>query len=109
VPLLLEQAQIVQPDAMSWFQLAAAYASLRRWLEAIDAYERALALDPDYAVAMFDLGGAHWNSGDAATAAQVWTAAIERFPDHELSAKLKRDFSLLFSDPATCQPGDDAR
>jgi tetratricopeptide (TPR) repeat protein len=32
VPLLLEQAQIVQPDAMSWFQLAAAYASLRRWL-----------------------------------------------------------------------------
>jgi hypothetical protein len=26
VPLLLEQAQIVQPDAMSWFQLAAAYA-----------------------------------------------------------------------------------
>jgi hypothetical protein len=26
VPLLLEQAQTVQPDAMSWFQLAAAYA-----------------------------------------------------------------------------------
>jgi len=109
VPLLLEQAQTVQPDAMSWFQLAAAYASLRSWPEAIDAYERTLALDPDYAVAMFDLGGAHWNSGDAATAAEVWTAAIERFPDHELSAKLKRDFSLLFSDPAAGQPGDDAR
>lgn len=106
VPLLLEQAQIVQPDAMSWFQLAAAYASLRRWLEAVDAYERALALDPDYAVAMFDLGGAYWNSGDAVTAAEVWAAAIERFPDHELSAKLKRDFPLLFSDPAAGQPGD---
>lgn len=100
VPLLLEQAQIVQPDAMSWFQLAAAYASLRSWPEAIDAYERALALDPDYAVAVFDLGGAHWNSGDAATAAEIWMAAIERFPDHELSATLKRDFSFLFSDPA---------
>lgn len=64
IPLLLEQAQIVQPDAMSWFQLAAAYASLDNWREAIEAYEKALAIDPDYAVAMFDLGGAHWNSGN---------------------------------------------
>uniref|UniRef100_UPI000576DDA9 tetratricopeptide repeat protein n=4 Tax=Bradyrhizobium TaxID=374 RepID=UPI000576DDA9 len=109
VPLLLEQAQIVQPDAMSWFQLATAYASVGWWREAIDAYERALALDPDYAVAMFDLGGAHWNSGDAATAAEVWAAALERFPDHELSGKLRCNFSFLFSDPAAGQPGDGAR
>lgn len=109
VPLLLEQAQIIQPDAMSWFQLAAAYANLDRWREAIEAYEKALALDPDYAVAMFDLGGAHWNSGNAATAAKVWTAAMERFPDHELSAKLQCDFSFLFGDPAAGQPGDGAR
>ncbi len=95
VPLLLEQAQTIQPDAMSWFQLAASYASLSNWPEAIDAYERALALDPDYAVAMFDLGGAHWNSGDAAMAAEVWTAAIERFPDHELSAKFKARFLVV--------------
>jgi len=106
VPLLQEQAQIVQPDAMSWFQLAAAYASLRSWSEAINAYERALSLDPDYALAMFDLGGAHWNCGDAAMAAQVWAAAIDRFPDHELVARLQRDFSTLFSDPAEDQAGD---
>jgi len=42
VPLLLEQAQVVQPDAMSWFELAAAYADLRNWPRAIDAYKRAL-------------------------------------------------------------------
>jgi hypothetical protein len=64
---------------------------------------------PDYAVAMFDLGGAHWNSGNAATAAKVWTAAMERFPDHELSAKLQCDFSFLFGNPAAGQPGDGAR
>jgi len=109
VPLLREQAQIVQPDAMSWFQLAAAYANLGGWTEAIDAYQKTLALDPDHAVAMFDLGGAHWNSGDAATALEVWAAATERFPDHKLSAKVKRDFSSLFSDPAAGQPSDDAR
>jgi tetratricopeptide (TPR) repeat protein len=100
--LLLEQARVHQPDAMSWFQVASAYASLSRWPEAIDAYERAVALDPDYALAIFDLGGAHWNSGDVATAVEVWTAAVERFPDDELSAKLKREFSLLFA-------GDDDR
>lgn len=109
VPLLLEQAQIVQPDAMSWFQLAATYASLRSWSEAIDAYERALLLDPDYDVAMFDLGGAHWNSGNAATAAKVWTAAIARFPDHELSVKLQHDLSWLFNDLAAGQDDDGAR
>ncbi|WP_236002388.1 tetratricopeptide repeat protein [Paraburkholderia elongata] len=106
VPLLQEQAQTVQPDAMSWFQLAAAYANLSRWSEAIDAYERTLTLDPDHAVAMFDLGGTHWNSGDAVTAVEVWTSAIVRFPSHELSAKLKRDFPLLFGDLGADQSDD---
>jgi len=82
------------------FQLAASYANLANWAEAIDAYERALALDPNYAVAMFDLGGAHWNSGDAVKAVEVWTAAMELFPDHKLSAVLRRDFSVLFDDGA---------
>lgn len=109
VPLLLEQAQTIQPDAMSWFQLAGAYANLHSWPDAIDAYKKSLALDPDYAVAMFDLGGTYWNSGDAATAAEVWTAAIERFPYHELSAKLKCDWSFLFSNLAAVQSGNSAR
>jgi hypothetical protein len=41
---------------------------------------------------MFNLGGAHWNSGDAVMAAEIWTAAMALFPNHELSAVLKRDF-----------------
>lgn len=97
LPMLLEQARVHQPDAMSWFQVASAYASLSRWAEAIDAYQRAVALDPDYALATFDLGGAHWNSGDVVSAAEVWAAAIERFPEHELSAKLKREYPSLFA------------
>jgi tetratricopeptide (TPR) repeat protein len=103
VPLLLEQAQIVQSDAMSWLQLASAYAGLSRWPEAIAAYEKVLALDPDDAVAMFDLGGTHWNSGDAVMATKIWTTAIERFPDHELSDRLRRDFPWLFSGPTAGQ------
>lgn len=101
LPLLLEQAQVIQPDAMSWFQVASSYHSLGRWPEAVDAYEKALALDPDYAVAMFDLGGAHLNSGDAVRAAKVWAAAIERFPDHELAAEVKEIMPTLISPKAT--------
>lgn len=95
LPLLLEQVQIHQPDAMSWFQVASAFASLKRASEAIDAYQKALTLDPDYALAMFDLGGAYWNSGDSEQASRVWKAAIARFPDHELAAKIQRDFPQL--------------
>ncbi|HTQ12534.1 MAG TPA: tetratricopeptide repeat protein [Rhizomicrobium sp.] len=95
LPLLLRQAQFHQPDAMSWFQVASAYANLKRAPEAIDAYHKALALNPDYALAMFDLGGTYWNSGDIEHASQVWKAAINRFPGHELAAKVKRDFPHL--------------
>ena len=95
LPLLLEQAQVHQPDAMSWFQVASAYANLKREPEAIDAYQKALALDPDYALAMFDLGGTYWNSGDFKRASQVWKAAIARFPNHELAIKVRRDFAKL--------------
>ena len=59
---------------------------------------KALALDPDYEVAMFDLGGVHWNNGDFAQAKDVWNAAVDRFPNHDLSVKVQRDFPFLFFD-----------
>lgn len=52
LPILREQAERIQPDAMSWFQLGAAYGDLGQSAQAIDAYEKALALDPDYDLAM---------------------------------------------------------
>jgi tetratricopeptide (TPR) repeat protein len=95
LPLLLEQAQVHQPNAMSWFQVASAYARLKREPEAIDAYQKALALDPDYALAMYNLGGAHWNRGDSQLASQVWKAAVARFPNHELATMVRRNFPQL--------------
>jgi len=96
--ILLEQAEVIQPDAMSWFQVAVAQDNLGRPAEAIAAYRRALALDPDYDLAMFNLGGVHWNSGDRVEAEKVWRAAVRRFPDHELAAKLQFMVPFLFSD-----------
>ena len=64
LPILLNQAKLHQPDAMSWLQVAVAHENLGNTPEAIQAYEQALVLDPNYALAMFDLGGTYWNSGD---------------------------------------------
>lgn len=49
---------------MSCFQDASALDHLGRTDEAVAAYREALVLDPDYAVAMFNMAGVLWNRGD---------------------------------------------
>ncbi len=93
LPLLLEQAQVIQADAMSWFQVGVAYEKLNRVRESIDAYQKALALDPDYDLAMFNLGGVLWNSGDREKALLILRRAAEQFPNHELTARLRRELN----------------
>ena len=93
-PLLIEQAERIQPDAMSWFQLGVANGNTGRSSEAIAAYEKAIALDPDYDLAIFNLGGVHWNDGNLIVARQVWRRAIERFPDHELAEEVRARIAL---------------
>ena len=94
LPLLLDQAQAIQPDAMSWFQVGVAYEKLDQLPKSIDAYRHALGLDPAYASAMFNLGGVYWNSGDRERALLIWRRAVEQFPDHELTARLRSEFPL---------------
>lgn len=95
-PIMIEQAERLQPDAMSWFQLGVANGNTGRTPEAVAAYEKAIALDPDYDVAMFNLGGVYWNNGDLVAAARVWRQAIDRFPDHALAADIRARMPLLF-------------
>ncbi|MDO9223370.1 MAG: tetratricopeptide repeat protein [Caulobacter sp.] len=96
LPLLKEQAESLQPDATSWFQLGSAYANSGRPVEAIEAYEKALAIDRDHEQALFNLGGSHWNRGDHVKAIEIWKDALARFPDHDLAARLRRDMPTLF-------------
>lgn len=96
LPMLLEQAETIQADAMSWFQVAIAYERLEQTENAVAAYEKALSLDPDYDLAMFNLGGVYWNSRDIGAAAETWRAAVQRFPDHELAKKVQEEFPFLF-------------
>lgn len=97
LPIAKEQAESLQPDAMSWFQVAVASERLGRIAEAVHAYNNALELDPDYDLAMFNLGGVHWNAGDIKQAISLWKLAIDRFPDHELTRALRENLPLIFS------------
>ncbi len=98
LPILKKQAEVHQPDAMSWFQVARAREGISDIGGSIEAYERALALDPEYDLAWFNLGGLYWNSQKTTQAVAIWRQATEKFPDHELTAKLRRDFPLFFHD-----------
>ena len=95
LPLLLEQAESIQPDALSWFQVAFTYEKLERNKEAVDAYKRAIELDPEDAQAWFNMGGVHWNAGDTDEAQKVWNMAIGLFPDHELALQARLKMMLF--------------
>jgi len=97
LPILRVQAEGIQPDAMSWFQLGVAHGGLGQLEQAINAYKKALSLDSNYDLAMFNLGGMYWNLGEKTDALAIWMSAIDRFPDHELAAKLRRDLPAFFS------------
>lgn len=91
LPILIAQAESIQPDDLSWFQVAVAYGHLGRVSDSSDAYKKSIALNPNYDLAWFSLGGLHWNSGDQEEASRVWKKAAELFPNHELTSKLRRE------------------
>jgi tetratricopeptide (TPR) repeat protein len=94
--ILIPQAVQHQADAMSWFQVAIAHGGLRDFMESIAAYQRAIDMDEEYDLAWFNLGGAYWNSGEKARATETWGEAVRRFPDHELTSKLRRFHPTVF-------------
>lgn len=97
LPILVEQAEKIQPDDFSWFQVAVSYEFQGYIQEAIDSYEKCLSLNEKNELALFNLGGLYWNSRNYDEASQVWKLAVEYYPDHELSHKLRRDIPFILS------------
>lgn len=96
LPILLAQAEEYLPDSKSWFQVAVAREGTGDTVGCIEAYERALELDPDYDLAWFNLGGVCWNSGDTPYALTIWKEAVTRFPDHDLAGQLRQFLPSVF-------------
>lgn len=95
LPLLLAQAEELQPDEQSWFQVAVAHEHLGNTAASILAYEKAIALNPSYDLAWFNLGGVHWNSRDWNKARATWKVAVDRFPYHPQAARIRQDFGFV--------------
>lgn len=63
-------------DATLWFGLGRTLLELDRPDAAVEPFEHATRIDPDYTAAFRDLGRAHLESGDPIEAARVFAHAI---------------------------------
>lgn len=80
---LAEQAVALDDSlAPSWNTLAYALEELGQTAQAISAYERALAADPTYGIARFNLGLLYKKGQDFQRAAEVFEALLRSEPDH---------------------------
>lgn len=106
LPILLEQAEIIQPDDLSWSQVARAHELVGDLRNCVRAYRKAINLNRQNAPAWFDLGGTYWNAGQVAEAARIWKKAIKLFPNDTLAVKVRRDFSFLLKSSAPVEDED---
>lgn len=72
-----EQLKLRPDSAEVWNNYGISLANRRQWNEAIDAYEKALSLDPDYVHALGNLAKALWlHRKDFAEADRLYTEAL---------------------------------
>ncbi len=90
---LIEATENHQRDALGWGQVGFCYSHLRDFANAATAYRTAIGIDPDYALAHYQLGGVLWNDRQFPAAIVVLTEALSRFPDHECAAQARRMLS----------------
>jgi tetratricopeptide (TPR) repeat protein len=70
-------------SALEWFEVGCRLdADPARQEEAIDAYRRAIACDPDFADAHCNLGALHQQRGERSAARGCYEAAVGADPDH---------------------------
>ncbi len=82
-PTPLEREGEPNSGALGWFERGCELdAEPARLDEAIEAYRRAIALDPDFADAYCNLGTVYFNRGDREETRRWYEAALERDPGH---------------------------
>jgi tetratricopeptide (TPR) repeat protein len=70
-------------SAIVWFERGCELdADSTKWAPAIEAYEKAIELEPDYSDAYCNLGAIRYNQGQRSAARRAFEACLEREADH---------------------------
>jgi len=85
-------------DEQGWYRLACTYDFMGKLDKCIAPYRRSLSLNNNNDHAWFNLGGAFFNMGNYSEARLVWKEAVSRYPDHELTEKLKAEIPFILTD-----------
>ena len=83
IPALEERALKSPDDVKSWIALGNGLYDTSRWQRAIDAYQKALALDPKNVNVRVDLGICYRNFGNTEKALEELRTAIAIDPNHK--------------------------
>ena len=82
-------------NVAAWIKLGNAMMDTNRFNEAIDAYQKALALDPKNVDVRVDMGTCYRNSGKPDVAMKEYRKAIEINPNHPLA---HRNLGVVLAD-----------
>lgn len=85
-------------DYQGWYRLASTYDLMGQQDKCIEPYFQSLSLNVNNDYAWFNLGGAFFNMGNYPEARRVWKEAVNRFPDHELTAKIRTELPFILTD-----------
>ena len=93
---VLKQGIRAEPDdPVGYYLLGMEYAKLRRHLDAIDAFEKALRILPDYAAAYRELGKSLRDAGRKREAEEAWGSGVVVAQRRKDTQALKEIFVLL--------------
>lgn len=85
-PAMLEHCRRwtkAQPGSdMAWFSLGVAYVETGQFTRAIEAYQQALRINPEYALAWFGLANTYSKSGQSAKAIEAYQRTLRINPEY---------------------------
>ena len=100
-----EDSARVKPDAVVLVKLGGAYHYGGDDTKAIDAWNRALRLDPNNPDALFNIGYVKWHAqGDRKAAIDAWQRLLKTSPNHPMRAQVEELLSRAKQHPETPMP-----
>jgi Flp pilus assembly protein TadD len=77
--------EVTQNNYIAYDNIGLTYSDLGHYAEAINAYQQAIKINPDYEVAYYNLGNAYGHLGRLSQAIEAYQQAVEIKPDYAMA------------------------